>query len=147
MLKVLTQEVYETTDGKVFTNKEEAELHEKQMADLKYYEIRYGSDLTEGREWLCSVGYIVVNAKHSHFEFAEIGMQSVFGNKNQFCMGVFGTNAILPYWKISEKVITKPDPAYKIIVAVEERFPNKKIYGEGIWDFRNGKKEPVKICG
>jgi hypothetical protein len=142
MVEKLIQEMYRTSDGKVFPNIIDAEKHEASIKNIKYYKVRYGADLTEGRKWLESEALIEVNANGSHKDFAEILCYSLFGSPNQFVMGVFGNNAIPPYWRI-EGEAKNPD-LKDVKFAVEERFAQNKKYGEGLWDLRNG-KQAIKI--
>jgi hypothetical protein len=144
MVKVVTKEVYQAEDGTIFEDSESANKYEKSLKDLKYFYVRYGADLTEGREWLRSQAYIAVNCKGSHLDFAKILCFSKFGTEHQFCMGVFGSNAIIPYWSLTETPVTKLDPTIKILFAVEERFADKNIYGEGLWDLSNGDRKEIK---
>jgi hypothetical protein len=137
-IKKVVKEVYETSDGKVFDNIKDAEKHETQIKSLKYFLVVWGADLTEGRTWGNNRSYILVNTKHSHEEFAEILCFYQFGTKHQFCQGVFGSNAIMPYWSI--KPVLELDSSIKVEFAVEERFAEQKIYGEGCWDLRDKTK-------
>lgn len=138
MVEKVIQEVYKTSDGKVFPSIYEAEKHEASLKNIKYYSISYGADLTEGRQWLQQYALIEVNANSNHRAFAEFLCYSVFGAANQFVMGVFGSNAILPYWRIDGEA-KNPD-LKDVKFAVEERFTQNKKYGEGLWDLRNGKQ-------
>lgn len=142
MVEKVIQEVYKTSDGKVFPNIVDAEKHEASLKNIKYYKVRYGADLTEGRKWLESEALIEVNANGSHKDLAEILCYNLFGSPYQFVMGVFGNNAILPYWRI-EGEAEKLHPL-DVKFAVEERFAQNKKYGEGLWDLRNG-KQAIKI--
>jgi hypothetical protein len=143
MVKVVTKEVYEATDGSIFDSKEKAERHEKDIQNMKYFLVMWGADLTEGRSWYNNKSYIAVNTGGSHYEFAEILCFSKFGTPSQFCQGVFGSNAIMPYWKL--QVVDKLDSNIKIEFAVEDRFVNKKIYGEGLWDLTNKDKKKIQL--
>jgi hypothetical protein len=138
MVEKLVQEVYKTSDGKVFTNIVDAEKHEASVKNIKYFRVRYGADLTEGRGWLESEALIEVNTNGKHKDFAEILCYSIFGSPYNFVMGAFGSNAILPYWRIDGEV--KEPNLEEVKFAVEERFAQNKKYGEGLWDLRNGKQ-------
>ena len=145
MVKVITREVFETTDGSVFDSKEKAEQHEKQLKDLKYFRVTWGADLTEGRNWGHNNSYIAVNACGSHYEFAEILCFSKFGSPSQFCQGVFGSNAMMPYWKLHASPVAVLDTSVHIDFAVEDRFASNKIYGEGLWDLTETDKKKIRV--
>jgi hypothetical protein len=142
-IKTITKEVFETEDGNIFDTKEKAEQHTQKLKDLKYYLVTWGADLTEGRCWGDYKSYIAVNTNGSHYEFAEILCFSKFGSPNQFCQGVFGNNAIMPYWRLNPTQVSELNPSIKVDFAVEDRFVGNKIYSEGLWDLRDkdGKKK------
>lgn len=138
MVEKVIAEMYKTSDGKVFPSIDEAEKHEASLKNIRYFVVRYGADLTEGRQWLESKALIEVNTNGAHKGFAEILCHSLFGSPHQFVMGVFGSNAILPYWRIEGEA--KNSDLKDVKFAVEERFAQNKKYGEGLWDLRNGKQ-------
>ena len=139
--KVVT-EVFQTTDGKVFNTKEEAEKHESLLTDIKYFYILYGADLNEGRSCLDTKAIVSVNAKASHAEFIQVLCHNAFGSMYQFCQGVFGSNAIMPYWSIGGEMSSLPLNS-KVSFAIEERFAKVKQYGEGMWDLRSDKPKQI----
>jgi hypothetical protein len=143
MVKVITKEVYETEDGKIFESAEKAAKHEKELKSLKYFLVQWGADLTEGRSWGDRKSYIAVNVKNYHYDFAYILCVSKFGSPHQFCQGVFGSNAIMPYWNLASTPSTKLEPYIKVDFAVEERFADKEIYGEGLWDLSGKDKKKI----
>lgn len=101
---------YQTVDGKLFTNKEEAEKHEKIVNNRKVYRINYCPDLTEGRG-LQKSGYIVVEGDKSAY-LADLLVENwcyvKWGNKVAFAQGVCPT----PNWKFTnvENPIPKIQP-------------------------------------
>jgi hypothetical protein len=143
MVNVVTKQVFEAEDGSIFDSKEKAEQHEKELKSLKYFLVTWGADLTEGRSCLGNRSYIAVNANASHRDFAVILCHSKFGSPFQFCQGVFGSNAIMPYWRLSDDPTVKLDESIKIDFAVEERFASKKIYGVGLWDLSSSEKKSI----
>lgn len=126
-----TKTVYTCSDGKNFTDQSEALKHEKKLEQIKYFEVSFGADTTEGRNCLQNTAVIAVNAKRSHKQFAEHAMYKAFGSPHAFVQGCFGSNAILPYWEIKTKLSGSPDNS-DVVFRVEERFAENKIFGEGI---------------
>lgn len=90
--------VYETLDGKIFKNKEDAEKHEQKLKGIKAYKIYAYPDLTEGRHGYQFQGYLLVNARNSHSLFVENWCYSKYGNRVDFIMGGFNSNAIMEKW-------------------------------------------------
>lgn len=132
-----TKTVYTCSDGKVFGNEADANNHESLLSDIKYYEIRYGADTCEGRSCLDKVAYVAVNANGYHTEFLTHAMHKKFGSPITFAQGVFGSNAIMHYWKIVGEC-ESPENG-KLIMRVEDRFAKNKVFGEGIWYLIEGK--------
>jgi hypothetical protein len=132
-----TKTVYTCSDGKSFTNEDDALRHEKKLEQIQYFEISFGADTIEGRNCLQNTAVIAVNAKGSHRQFAEHAMYKALGSPYAFVQGCFGSNAILPYWEIKAKLSGNPGNS-DIIFRVEERFAENKIFGEGIKRLLNG---------
>ena len=138
-----TKTVYTCSDGKNFTNEDDALKHEKKLEQIKYFEVSFGADTAEGRNCLQNTAIIAVNAKRSHAAFAEHAMYKIFGSPHAFVQGCFGSNAILPYWKIKGEISSDPDNL-NVIFRVEERFAENKIFGEGIKRLLNGEWADVR---
>lgn len=115
--------VYITDGGKIFSNKNEAINHEEKLNNVKYFVVRYAPDLTEGRG-LQKVGIVMVNARNKHKDFVEHWCYKQYGNRIDFCMGVFGSNAIVPCWNIFH-ADEKDLESYEVIDKIEEEFVNK----------------------
>jgi hypothetical protein len=126
-MKEIKKTVYVTDDGKEFTNRKEAELHETKTKDVKYFLVSYAPDLTEGRG-LQNKGILMVHSKGCQSMFAEHYCYQKFGNKIEFVMGVYGSNAITQNWSIRE--INKEQTAnYPVLARLEENFVTK-IWGD-----------------
>jgi len=136
-----TKTVYTCSDGKVFDNESDANDHESMLSDIKYYEIRYGADTCEGRSCLDKLAYVAVNAKSHHAEFLTHAMHKKFGSPITFAQGVFGSNAIMHYWKIVGEC-DMPEKE-KILMRVEDRFVRNKYFGTGIFWNVGGKWDSV----
>lgn len=117
-MKEVPTVLYETIDGKQYLSREEAEQHEKELVNVKRYLVRYDPDLTEGRGFQ-KEGLIWVHAKHHHQWFAEHYCYKEFGNRIEFVMGTYGSNAITENWSISEikREVSKDVP---LLVKLEE---------------------------
>lgn len=124
-----TVEIHTTSDGKEFVNRKDALEHEEQIQRLKYFKIRYGPDLTEGKHGPKSVAYMVVNARVRHDKFAEYACYEIFGNPYVMA-GVFGSNAIMENW-ILEPLNKIPEDV-EVHFSVEDKFTPKEIWGPGI---------------
>lgn len=122
-MKEIKSTIYITDDGKEFTNKKEAMEHESRLNNVKYFVVRYSPDLTEGRG-LQKAGLVMVHAKGSHREFVEHWCYQNFGNRIDFCMGVYGSNAIMAAWSIRE-VVESEIGSYEVLNKIEERFVDK----------------------
>lgn len=122
-MKEVTKLVYETEDGKVFENKEDAIKYEEKFLNVKAYHIFYKPDLIEGRG-LQEDGYILVHSRNNHKLFAEHFCYKEFGNKVGFVMGAYGSNAITTTWSISSCDLKSIDEN-KIITKIEEDFVEK----------------------
>jgi hypothetical protein len=117
------QTIYITDDGKAFTDKKEATIHETKLNNVKNYLVRYSPDLTEGRGFQAA-GIVMVHAKGSHKEFVEHWCYKKFGNRIDFCMGAYGSNAITDSWDIKEA--SEDDlRKYDILYRIEENFVTK----------------------
>lgn len=114
---------YVTDDGKEFKNKKEAEIHETKLKNVKSFLVRYSPDLTEGRGFQ-KIGIVMVHANNLHKDFVEHWCYGKFGNRIDFCMGVYGSNAIVPTWYVKE---ANGDDLreYEVIHRIEENFVTK----------------------
>lgn len=118
---------YITNDGREFTDQVKAQEHENSMLyKVKAFKVRHWPDLTEGRG-MQAESYILVHANGSHAMFAEHECYKRFGNKVEFCMGVYGSNAIVPNWVLSklENVSDIPENKLENTIKLEENFVNK----------------------
>jgi hypothetical protein len=122
-MKEIPSVIYETIDGKRFISRKEAELHESQLTDVKGFLVRYAPDLTEGRGWQ-KEGIVLVHAKRHQLWFAEHYCYEKFGNRIEFIMGAYGSNAITENWSVREVNIDsqKKQP---ILAKLEEDFITK----------------------
>ncbi len=125
---------YQTADGKIFENIDDAnEWEQKKTKNCKYFKGKYGPDLTEGRHGPSLDVYIQVRAKDSHFMFAKHAMYKVFGNEIAFVQGVFGSNAIIPNWSLGSLCdVTEVDFINSKVIVVEEKFVDT-VDGPGIY--------------
>ncbi|GAA4879420.1 hypothetical protein GCM10023310_69480 [Paenibacillus vulneris] len=115
--------IYITDDGKEFANKKEAEIHESKIKNVKCFLVRYAPDLTEGRGFQKS-GVVMVHANGHHKDFVEHWCYEKFGNRIDFCMGVYGSNAITSTWFIKEAT-EKDIEDHPTLHKIEERFVKK----------------------
>lgn len=124
---------YQTADGKLFDNCDDANSWEqKKLENCTYFKGKYGPDLTEGRHGPNLDVYIQVRAKHSHFMFAKHAMYEVFGNEYTFVQGAFGSNAIIPCWTLgTECDVSEVDFENSKLIVVEEKFI-ETVDGTGI---------------
>ena len=130
MIKRVTREVFETSDGRVFDDEASAKNHEEAMSEVKYFMVHYAPDLTEGRSTSTAKGLIAVCARSSHKQFAEHACYTLFGSKWNFVQGCFGDNALMPNWSISGES-DNPD-GNKIIATVQARFTKSKPWKLGV---------------
>lgn len=114
-----TSIIYIADDGKQFTNRKEAEKYEQTLKNVKSFVVRYSPDLTEGRGYQ-KVGIIMVHVNSNHQDFAEHWCYKEFGNRISFCMGVYGSNAIMDSWLIKEA--KDEDMRHPVIHKIEEEF-------------------------
>ncbi|MNV46332.1 hypothetical protein D3C71_1381570 [compost metagenome] len=119
--------VYTTDDGKSFLSKEEAIKHEEALKNVKVFLVHFAPDLTEGRGYSKS-GLIWVNAKGNHRDFAEHWCYSNLGNRIAFVMGVYGSNALMPSWVLTE-FTGRDSSKISILARLEEEFV-KKLWSE-----------------
>ena len=122
-MKEVKSVIYVTEDGKEFTNKQEALEHEDKLLNVKPFLVRYCPDLTEGRG-LQKSGIVWVHANGSYKDFVEHWCYEHFGNKFDFCMGVYGSNAIVNTWYVttaSESDLNENEVLHRI----EENFVKK----------------------
>lgn len=122
-MREVTKLVYETEDGKVFENKEDAIKYEEKYLNVKAFHVYHSPDLTEGRGYQKD-DYILVHARGNHLLFAEHYCYKTFGNKVSFVMGVYGSNAITPAWSVTPCDMKKVDNN-KILHKIEEDFVEK----------------------
>lgn len=108
-MKRVYKKVYITADDQEFTNKAEAEKHEKSLIGSTRKNafpvvIYTNPDTTEGRYGPKTPVYGVVyahrNASHVAKRFATLYAYRKYGAPVSFCMGVFGGNAIMKGWKV-----------------------------------------------
>lgn len=123
-MKEVIRIVYETVDGKVFYNKEEAEKHEEKINDVKAFRVYAHPDLTEGRSGASFQGYLLVHVRNAHEMFAEEWCYRKYGNKVTFVQGVYGSNAIMTSWRLSPCSVFNVEDS-KIIGRLEEDFVDK----------------------
>lgn len=126
--KIIEKEVFITSDGEEFLSKDEAVAHESGLKFIAYYKVNANPDLTEGRHGPKHIGYMEVVAGSNHDMFAEHAGYKMYGSKVSFCMGVFGSNAIIPNWSLTR--IDHPDG--KLVATVQDRFCNLIKYKEGV---------------
>lgn len=122
-MKEIKSTIYIADDGKEFTNKEDAIRHEEKLNNVKSFVVRYSPDLTEGRGFQ-KVGVVMVHANNSHKDFVEHWCYENFGNRIDFCMGVYGSNAITSCWYIKEASSFELE-AHDVIHRIEENFVSK----------------------
>jgi len=130
MVKVITKEVFQSRDGKMFNTKAEAQDHEESLDQVKYFVVHYSPDLTEGRVSSQASGIIGVNAAGSHNLFAEHACFALFGSRWAFVQGVFGDNAIIPNWRLAEEIDDKGER--KLLATVQARFTKSKLWKDGV---------------
>lgn len=70
-----------------------------QESDIKCFLVKYNRDLTEGKVYH-NEGVVLVHANHSHQELVEHWCYEEFGNKIAFCMGAYGSSALVTSWAI-----------------------------------------------
>lgn len=63
-MKEIKSIIYETVDGTLFTDKKEAEKHEKRLLGRRFFRVYAHPDLTEGRHDAQPIGYIMVDAEN-----------------------------------------------------------------------------------
>lgn len=61
-MKEIKSIIYETVDGKQFTDKKDAEKHENTFLGQRFFRVYANPDLTEGRYDAQPIGYITVDA-------------------------------------------------------------------------------------
>jgi hypothetical protein len=127
-MKKLVIEKFESTDGKIFDTESQCVLHESQMKDVAWFEVFAGPDLTEGRHGPKSRGYIAVHAKSSHSMFAEHWCYKEYGSAVAFCQGVFGSNAVIPNWRVDRLENVNMSLDVNILALIEERCVSKKMW-------------------
>lgn len=94
--------VYETIDGKIFTDKEDAIKHEAKLNKICAFKIFVNPDLCEGRHGPRFAGYLLVEANSRHDLFVEHWCYSKYGNGISFVQGFYGSNAIIHTWNYSK---------------------------------------------
>lgn len=89
-----TVTVYTTTDGKEFTDKKEAEAHEKALERITYVRVYHSPDLTEGRGF-CAATLVKFNGKDPFMMDALIRdfCYRKWGRPVAFIQGCAATNA------------------------------------------------------
>ncbi|QDP60496.1 MAG: hypothetical protein GOVbin1096_124 [Prokaryotic dsDNA virus sp.] len=118
---------YITNDGREFTDETLAKEHENAILHkVRAFKVRHRPDLTEGRG-MQAESYILVHANGMHGMFAEHECYKRFGNKVEFCMGVYGSNAIVYNWVLLELENASDIPESKMdsVIKLEERFVKK----------------------
>jgi hypothetical protein len=104
--------------------------HESTTRNIVWFKVFAGPDTTEGRYGPRLCGYVAVHANGSHNMFAEHWCYKKYGSTVTFCMGVFGSNAVMSNWRV-ERLDSTPemgDEDCNILALIEERFVDK------IWD-------------
>lgn len=131
----IVKTMYKTSDGKEFTSKASAEKHEGMIGNIKYVHVRYSPDLTEGRG-LQKSGCIAVSCREPSVTkmFADYAACELFGNPVAFCMGVFGSNAIVPKYCVGS-ISDEPDGC--ILATVKDRFVDCELMEEGFTNLMN----------
>lgn len=130
MVRTITREVFEASDGRIFDSEKAAIEHEESLKEVKYFKVHYSPDLTEGRTCSQATGLIGVCATDSHRSFAEHACFELFGSRWSFVQGVFGANAIMPNWTISGDH-QHPDGT-KLIATVQARFTKNLVWKLGV---------------
>lgn len=126
----ITTDVYISEDGKEFLTEKECLNHEDKMKSILHFKVSAYPDTTEGRMGPKHVGCIAVCAQRHHEMFAEFACFSIFGNRVTFVQGTFGSNAIMPNWKL-DKTPSK-NPQGKVIATVQDKFSKTKVFKEGL---------------
>lgn len=115
---------FETSDGKLFSDKDAAERHEQILKDVKTYLVKYAPDLTEGKGYQ-RFGYVLVHARREHELFLKDWLYKQFGNPVCFVQGVYGSNAITESYKYSETMGSELLTKKEILARIEEEFVSK----------------------
>lgn len=124
-----TMTTYKTSDGRIFTKRAEAEEHEKALSGIKAFTVYAFPDLNEGRHGPTCQGFVLVNASADHALFAQHWAFKRYGSAVAFVQGVFGSNAIAQNWRLTA---ADSHEDARVIARIEERFPPKVLWGEGM---------------
>lgn len=96
-IKETKQSVYTTEDGKQFADTKEAEKHQKSLDGRKFFVIRHGADLTEGRGTTRTV-YASVESNYCQELYLLDACYKLFGSQVGYVQGCSPTYE----WRISE---------------------------------------------
>lgn len=114
---------YRTSDGEIFSDKHNAEMHEQNLQNIKVYRIDYHPDLNEGYSYY-DRGFVFIHANRYHEKFLKNWLYENLGNPISFIMGVFGSNAIMDSYIYYECNMSEVDEN-KILAKIEEKFVDK----------------------
>src|SRR5690606_7187450 len=87
-----------------FLDEQQAKIHADSLNNTRYYQVRYGPDLTETGNCL-KVGYLTVKASWGHDLWAEDWLYNKFGNRIAFVQGVAPTEK----WTFSRVELNRVD--------------------------------------
>lgn len=135
--------VYQTIDGKIFPQKNEAEEYEKKMIGKRYFLVYSRPDLTEGRYDARPNGYIIVDALELSYtsspipdaickEYAEAWCEKYISvRKYTFAACPFHAGGPFHNWKVEQlptdfEKLQKYTGKYKLLGTVDECGFNEK---------------------
>lgn len=118
-MKQVTIQGYETSDGKQFVTKEEAQEHQRRLKNTKVFLVKHNFDLTEGRGYF-NKGLVVVTTERSHKKIVEDYCYNTFGERIGYVMGVVSRNSAVNLWTYHEVTDPKQYSDIKTLATIQK---------------------------